>query len=200
MIGKQAASDSADPAADTFDLFVVHAAADADFVRGYLLPALDLPSRRVLLLDELPRGSLVASEIAHGVARSRFTVAVLSPAYLDDRWAVFGEQLASHLSLEEVHVIPLRLAEVTLPLHRVPAAAQRALHRAPGPSGDADAVRVFHGRALEVVASAAVMPARSASPRAATSARSASRLPPRPRRAARAPAAPGDVQGARPGR
>jgi hypothetical protein len=82
---------SRDPAAYAFDLFVVHAAADADFVRGYLLPALNLPSSRVLLVDELTPGASVVSEIAHGVWRSRFTVAVLSPAYLADRWAVFGE-------------------------------------------------------------------------------------------------------------
>jgi hypothetical protein len=82
---------SPDSAARAFDLFVVHAAADAHFVRGYLLPALNLPTSRVLLIDELPLGAVVISEIDRGVSRSRFTVAVLSPAYLEDRWALFGE-------------------------------------------------------------------------------------------------------------
>jgi WD40 repeat protein len=99
-----------------FDLFVVHAAADADFVRGYLLPALNLPASRVLLLDDLPLGATVVAELDRGVSRSRFTVAVLSPAYLADRWAVFGEQLATHLSAEAVRVIPLRLTDCPLPL------------------------------------------------------------------------------------
>jgi WD40 repeat protein len=104
-----------------FDLFVVYAAADADFVHGYLLPALNLPASRVLLVDELTLGALVVSEIERGVSRSRFTVAVLSPAYLEDRWAVFGEQLTSHasvedVSVEDVHVIPLRLFDCELPL------------------------------------------------------------------------------------
>jgi len=108
---------AAEPAAKAFDLFVVHAAADADFVRGYLLPALNLPSSRVLLVDELTPGAAIVAEIDHGVSRSCFTVAVLSPAYFEDRWAVFGEQLASYASVEDTHVIPLRLIDCQLPLH-----------------------------------------------------------------------------------
>jgi formylglycine-generating enzyme required for sulfatase activity len=99
-----------------FDLFVIHAAADAAFVREYLLPALELPSHRVLLVDELPLGGLVISEIDRGVSRSRYTVAVLSPAYLEDRWADFGAELASHLSLHDVRVIPLRLIDCEPPV------------------------------------------------------------------------------------
>jgi len=102
-------------AAYEFDLFVVYADADADFVHGYLLPALNLPSPRVLLVDEMTLGAPIVSEIDRGVSRSRFTVAVLSPAYLEDRWAVFGEQLASHLSVPAVHVVPLRLTHCKLP-------------------------------------------------------------------------------------
>jgi ATPase family associated with various cellular activities (AAA) len=43
-------------------------------------------------------------------------VAVLSPAYLADRWAVFGEQLASHLGVDDTRIIPLRLTACDLPL------------------------------------------------------------------------------------
>ena len=52
----QTTSELAEPA-DACDLFVVHAATDAEFVRGYLLPALNLPSSRVLLVDDLPLGA-----------------------------------------------------------------------------------------------------------------------------------------------
>lgn len=107
---------SLEPIAELYDLFVVHAAADTTFVRGFLLPAVNLPPQRVLLIDELPLGSVVVSEIDRGVARSRFTIVVLSPAYLADRWAGFGEQIASHLSAQEVRVIPLRLVDCQLPL------------------------------------------------------------------------------------
>jgi hypothetical protein len=44
---RQTTSVLAEPA-QAYDLFVVHAPADADFVRGYLLPALNLPWSRVL--------------------------------------------------------------------------------------------------------------------------------------------------------
>jgi formylglycine-generating enzyme required for sulfatase activity len=98
------------------DLFIVHAEADADFVREHLLPALELPRDRVLLVDELPLGGLVLAEIDHGVSRSRYTVAVLSPAYLEDRWADFGVELASHVSRRDARVIPLRLADCELPV------------------------------------------------------------------------------------
>jgi hypothetical protein len=72
------------------DLFVVHAATDADFVRGYLLPALNLLDSRVLRIDELTPGAMVVSEIERGVS-SRFTVVVLSAACLEDRWAMHHE-------------------------------------------------------------------------------------------------------------
>jgi formylglycine-generating enzyme required for sulfatase activity len=106
------------PASSThdFDLFIIYAAADAGFVRADLLPALGLPSSRVLLVDELPLGGLVVSEIDRAVSRSRHTVAVLSPAYLEDRWADFGAELATHLSLKDTRVIPLRLIDCELPV------------------------------------------------------------------------------------
>ncbi|TMQ10027.1 MAG: TIR domain-containing protein [Deltaproteobacteria bacterium] len=116
MVAEYLGSALLHPAAYSYDLFVVHAADDADFVHGYLLPALNLPSARVLLINALPLGSVVVSEIERGVAHSRFTVAVLSPAYLADHWAVFGEQLANHLSARDVRVIPLRLWDCKLPL------------------------------------------------------------------------------------
>jgi hypothetical protein len=119
-VTKQAESKPAEPAAPEFDLFVVYAAANADFVRGYLIPALNLPPTRVLLVDDLQPGSIVVSEIERAVSRSRLTVAIVSPAYVNDRWAVLGEQLASHASLlraENRGIIPLRLTDCELPLH-----------------------------------------------------------------------------------
>ena len=50
-----------------FDLFVVYAAADGDFARGYLLPALGLPPSRVLLIDDLTPGAPLIAEIERGV-------------------------------------------------------------------------------------------------------------------------------------
>jgi TIR domain len=81
---KQRISEQAEPA-HAYDLFVVYAADDAAFVRGYLLPALHLPPARVRLVDDLPLGGMIVSAIDRAVTESRFTVVVLSPAYLADR-------------------------------------------------------------------------------------------------------------------
>ncbi|HEX3764726.1 MAG TPA: TIR domain-containing protein, partial [Kofleriaceae bacterium] len=108
------------PRVDAYDLFVVYAASDAEFVHGYLLPALAVPAERVLLVEQLAPGAAMLDEISRGVARSRFTIAVLSPAYLTDHWAVLGEQLASTLSIDDaddVRILPLRLVSCPLPLH-----------------------------------------------------------------------------------
>jgi WD40 repeat protein len=99
-----------------FDLFIVYAPDDAEFVHGYLLPAINLPPSRVLLVDRLTPGALVVSEIERAVSRSRFTVAVLSPAYLADCWAALGEQFASYHGVDGAQLIPLRLKDAILPL------------------------------------------------------------------------------------
>jgi hypothetical protein len=99
-----------------FDLFVVFADTDRDFVCDYLLPALNLPRSRIFLSDELAIGEMRISEIERGVSSSRFTLAVLSPAYLADCLASFGEELASYISLKSVRIIPLLLISCSLPL------------------------------------------------------------------------------------
>ena len=102
--------------AHAYDLFVLYGGADAAFVQGYLLPALNLPSSRVLLVDNLPLGGMIVPEVERGVTESLFTVVVLSPSYLADRWAVFGEQLASHLAVDAMRIVPLQLVACELPL------------------------------------------------------------------------------------
>jgi len=74
-----------------YELFVVYTATDAGFVHRYLLPAIGLHPSRVLLIDELRLGEMIVPEIDRCVSSSRFTVVVLSPAYLQDCWAIFGE-------------------------------------------------------------------------------------------------------------
>lgn len=103
----------------SYDLFVSHAREDRAWVLGFLLPALGLPRERVLT-DLVPGRSRVA-EIQRAVESSRYTVAVLTRSYLADDWSVFGEQLASHLSVAEGvdggRIIPLRREAVEIPLH-----------------------------------------------------------------------------------
>jgi len=101
-----------------YDVFVIHAAGDESFVHGYLLPALDLPSERVLVPRTLELGRFVAEEIERGVRSSRVTLVVLSPACLADDWTMFGEQIATYASVSRnVHgvLLPLLLSDCTVP-------------------------------------------------------------------------------------
>src|SRR5512140_3154735 len=74
----------------THDLFILHADADASFVPGYLLPALGLPADRVLLPSTFKLGARVTDEIDRGVQTSRFTIAVMTPAFLSGQWSMWG--------------------------------------------------------------------------------------------------------------
>jgi formylglycine-generating enzyme required for sulfatase activity len=99
-----------------YELFAIFAAVDGDFVRGYLLPSLKLPRARVLLVDELTPGEPTLAELERGILFSRYTIVVLSPAYLQERWTVIGEHLSSYASIGNSRMVPLRLTDCLLPL------------------------------------------------------------------------------------
>src|SRR5262245_23560482 len=100
------------------DVFVVHAEDDTPFVRGELLPMLHLPADRVILSSEMPFPAFTEQAIADSVRRSRLTVAVVSPAYLRDRWAGFAELLSRHARDDRADggtLVPLRIADCEAP-------------------------------------------------------------------------------------
>ena len=100
------------------DIFVIHAEADEPFVRGYLLPQLSLTRKRALLLGELELGQVIVEAIQRQVQTSRVTIVVLSPAYLRDRWALFGEQLAAYARVASDDgrlLVPLLRADCEVP-------------------------------------------------------------------------------------
>src|SRR3954452_5618704 len=101
-------------------LFVVHAAEDAWFVDGFLLPALGLPDGELLVSSKLDPGAEIAAEIERG-ALSPVTVVVLSPAFLASPGATLANQLATYVSVEAASdgsatLIPAILADCDLPL------------------------------------------------------------------------------------
>ena len=83
-----------------YDLFIVHAAADRAWVKGYLKVELGLEPGRVITPREFRPGAFQEAEYERAVTSSRFTLLVISPAYLTDVWAGFGKRLASHASVE----------------------------------------------------------------------------------------------------
>lgn len=100
-----------------YDLFVSYVEADRAWVAGFLLPALGLPAERVITQQTLTPGAGQAEEFERAVRESRFTAVVLTPAYLTDRWAMFGERLATWTGVDrgEAQMVPLVLEPVGLP-------------------------------------------------------------------------------------
>lgn len=103
----------------THELFISYARTDTPWVEGYLLPALDLPADQVLTPQDFELGIPVVTAFEQAISQSRYTLLILSPAYLADEWAQFSEQLASFARVTngQQRLIPLYLKPCTLPLH-----------------------------------------------------------------------------------
>lgn len=102
----------------TYELFVIHAPADAWFVHGALLPALGLSAAQVRITSALPPGRPALVELGRGIRRSKLSVVIVSQAFVTDVWAKHAELLASHASVAEARrVIPIYLDDCEVPLH-----------------------------------------------------------------------------------
>lgn len=102
----------------SYDLFILYAESDRNWVQGYLLPALNLSEAKVITVDTLTPGAVRVEEFARAITSSQYTLLILTPAFLVDSWHVFGGQLVNSLSVEEqsARLIPLHLQPTTLPL------------------------------------------------------------------------------------
>lgn len=98
-----------------FELFILHAEPDAEFVRGYLLReiGLDEADPRLMLPSKFALGRPILDELAHAVDRSRFTVLVVSKATRSHRWSEVGRVLAAS---GDQRLIPLYLDDVDVDL------------------------------------------------------------------------------------
>jgi WD40 repeat protein len=104
------------------EVFIVHTDApdDVRFVDEYLLVNLALAPERVHRLQTLELGQLILAEIERGVRSSRVTIVVLSSAFMNDRLAGFGQQLAAYASVaDDVRgtLLPLLLEDCELTMH-----------------------------------------------------------------------------------
>jgi hypothetical protein len=87
-----------------YDAFVSyrHQEPDKAWVRSFLVPTLEAAGLRVCLEHrDFRRRAPLVTEMARAVEQSRTTVAVLTPAYLEGRFAELENVLAEHLGLEE---------------------------------------------------------------------------------------------------
>jgi TIR domain len=88
---------------EVYDVFVSyrHQEPDGPWVRGVLVERLRDAGLRVFVDYESFRlGAPLVLEMARGVERSRYTLAVLSPAYLASNFTELENVLAEHLGLE----------------------------------------------------------------------------------------------------
>jgi len=113
-------SDSTSPAIDlTYDVFISHSGADRAWVRDELLPRLKEAGLRVCLdWRDFRPGVPRAAEVERAVTRSRHTLLVLTPAYLEEEWAGFGDLIVQALdpAARERRLLPLLKARCDLPL------------------------------------------------------------------------------------
>jgi hypothetical protein len=86
-----------------YDLFVSyrHDPVDRDWVRGRLVPALEEAGLRVCIDHrDFRLGVPLVLEIGRAVEQSHYTLAVLSPAYLESGFTELENVLAEHLGTE----------------------------------------------------------------------------------------------------
>lgn len=103
---------------DLYKVFVAFAAADRDWVEGFLIPELALPRGDFLTPDDFVLGAALTTEVQRAVLASQFSVVVLTPAFLADQWSAFGVLLASHRAVESAsaRVIPVLRKPCEVPL------------------------------------------------------------------------------------
>ncbi|HEU4404118.1 MAG TPA: toll/interleukin-1 receptor domain-containing protein [Polyangiaceae bacterium] len=98
-------------------LHVCAADADRAWVDGYLLPSLGLKPGQVHTRGDDRPGGPKHLEIAEAMARCRYTLLVLSRAFLSDAWNDHAASLASHLAVTEHRLLLVCREPCELPLH-----------------------------------------------------------------------------------
>jgi hypothetical protein len=99
-----------------YNAFIIYASDDEPFIKEFLVPSLALETHRVLLCTDFTPGAPFTTEIERGVTRSAVTVAVLSPAYLRDRWARLTDEIAGYASGTDARLVPILLVQCDVPL------------------------------------------------------------------------------------
>jgi hypothetical protein len=90
--------------ADGYDVFISyrHQEPDLTWVRSQLVPRLSFEGLRVCLdVESFRLGAPLVLEMGRAVESSTYTLAVLSPAYIESTFTELESVLAEHLGLEE---------------------------------------------------------------------------------------------------
>jgi len=104
MGGKSAEQVLPTPADEfSFDIFVSYRQQEPDitWVKGTLVPALKANGLKVFVdYENFRLGRSIITEMERGVEHSRYTLSVLSPAYLKSNFATLENIMADHLGME----------------------------------------------------------------------------------------------------
>lgn len=74
---------------------------DMSWTRGVLLPSLERANLKICIdFRDFTLGAALVSEIGRAIEHSRYTLAILSPHYLDSKFTELESVLAEHLGLE----------------------------------------------------------------------------------------------------
>jgi hypothetical protein len=101
-----------------YDAFISHAAAEAEWVTGVLVPRLEALGLRLCLEDrDFAIGAIRISEMNDAVTSSRYTVCVLSPDYLASAFPLFQADLAEFEAADgkKASLLPLLRVACTPP-------------------------------------------------------------------------------------
>ena len=102
-----------------YDLFISYAADDREWVKGYLLDALNSANVHFISEETFRLGVPRIAEFERAIAQSKRTLLVLSPAYMADGVTQFIDLMAVQYGIDAAiwPVIPLLLHKVVLPPH-----------------------------------------------------------------------------------
>ncbi len=102
-----------------YDLFISYAKVDEQWVEYVLIPALGVSNERIFTQSKFKLGTDKISEFERAIASSRYTLLILTPAFLNDKWTSFSEIIVSYSRVKQQRncLIPLFLEPCKLPLH-----------------------------------------------------------------------------------
>ena len=101
-----------------YDVFAFYAESDRQWTHKVLLPQLALQPSRIATRETPRPGEARLSAYEHLVENSRFTLLVLTPAFVNECWTDYVEKLAKHWNVESAstRVIPVRFKPVQVSL------------------------------------------------------------------------------------
>lgn len=99
-----------------YDLFIVYADDDAEWVEEVLIPSAGLPFVRIFTKENFRPGIERVSQFNQAVTSSHYTLLVVSPAFLDDEWAMYTKSIADYSRVSHPgRLLPLLLKPCELP-------------------------------------------------------------------------------------